>query len=116
MADTQTKQAPTKDEQSNEDFFPNMTLGERGSLPGFDAMQAFRLGALNIEHLISTQQELTRFMSHRIRRNLTTLDAFARCKSSEEVLSAVAKAASDTVHDYANEYDRVFAINLAAAR
>ncbi|WP_084396663.1 hypothetical protein [Henriciella aquimarina] len=108
MADTQTKSA-------------SADAGERAAgfedvLPGFDTMHAVRLGATNFEHWIATNQELTRFWSYRLKKYLATLDSFANCRTSEDFLSTMARAASDTVHDYANEYDRVLAINLQSER
>ena len=117
MADTQTKATTTKvgTDRKPESLAANADA-RTDPLPGFDAMQAIRQGALGIEHCISTSQDLTRFASYRLRKNLETIDALAKCRRSEDFIAAVAKAASDTVHDYANEYDRVLAINLASAR
>lgn len=117
MADTHTRTTATKDPASRKpEASADSNETATNPLAGFDTMQAFRQGALNLEHWISTGQDLTRFASYRVRRNLETLDAFAKCRTTEDLVSAVAKAASDTVHDYASEYDRVLAINLASAR
>ncbi|WP_300392797.1 hypothetical protein [Henriciella sp.] len=118
MDDTQTKTTTKKDRPDSSKVETRSSNADTRTapLPGFDTMQAFRQGALNLEHWISTSQDLTRFASYRIRKNLETIDAIAKCRTSEDFISAVARAASDTVHDYANEYDRVLAINLASAQ
>jgi len=117
MADTQSKATTAKEatDRKPESLAANADA-RTAPLPGFDAMQAIRQSALGVEHWISTTQDLTRFASYRLRKNLETLDAFAKCRTSKDFISAVARASSDSIHDYANEYDRVLAINLASAR
>lgn len=115
MADTQTRQAkPKESTNQKQDKAPDGDNSGINPLPGFDSVKALRQGALGFEHWVSTNQELTRFLSYRLRKNLSTIDAFAKCRTSQDFVSIMAKAASDTVHDYANEYDRVLAINFRA--
>lgn len=68
--------------------------------------------ALAMQHMVAASQELTRFYVDRVRKDFDTMRAFATCRTPSDLAAVASEAASEMVHDYANEFDAVLAINL----
>lgn len=73
---------------------------------------AVQNGALAMQHMVAAGQELTRFYVDRVRKDFDTMRAFATCRTPTDLAVVASEAASEMVHDYANEFDTVLAINL----
>lgn len=92
--------------------------GEETQLPfsyfpqNAQAANAVRMGAAAMEHWVATGQEMARFYTRRLKKDMETMSAFAACRTPEQFNEVWYKAASETVHDYAEEFDKVMAINL----
>lgn len=65
-----------------------------------------------IKNWFEVNSELTRFMSTRLRKDIAMLNAYAACRSTRDVAEVWQRATSAAVHDYAEELDRLIAINL----
>lgn len=98
----------TKAEAKEEldELFPN-AFGLNGN-----AMNLMKGGSQAMERWVATSQELSRFYTSRLKKDVELANAFASCRSPEEFVEVWSSAASTMVHDYADEFDRVMAINL----
>ena len=66
-----------------------------------------------MSHWVASSQELARFYSTRMKKDLSLMNALTSCKSAQDFSEVWYNAMSSTVHDYANEFDRILEINLA---
>lgn len=60
----------------------------------------------SIRRMSEVQMDLARFAAERMRKDVSTLAAFATCRSPTDFLEIWRKAATDTVTDYADEAAR----------
>lgn len=81
----------------------------------FGPAKAMQLGGANVSHWITTNQELASFWATRLKKNMSMLEGLSRCKTGQDYANVMARAASELVHDYADEFDRVLSINLEPA-
>ena len=112
MAESQTKSSGGARTRANEEKASG-NGGIPGALPGLEPGKMLQRSALTFEHWIATNQELARFYTERLKKNMKAFDAYSKCRTPQDVVSAAARTASEAVHDYADEFDRVMAINTA---
>ncbi len=66
-----------------------------------------------MQHWVASSQELARFYSARMKKDLSLMNALASCKTPQDFSEVWYNAASSAVHDYADEFDRILEISLA---
>tara|TARA_R110000782_G_scaffold217240_2_gene304734 strand:- start:2951 stop:3337 length:387 start_codon:yes stop_codon:yes gene_type:complete len=66
-----------------------------------------------MQHWAASGQELARFYSTRMQKDLSLMSALTSCKTPQDVSEVWYNAASSAVHDYADEFDRIMEIGLA---
>ncbi len=66
-----------------------------------------------MKHYVESNQELIRFYSTRLKKNLATANSLAQCRSVDRASQVWTAAATDTAHDYADEFGRLLTINSA---
>lgn len=76
------------------------------------ATNALRVGANAMEHWVATGQELARFYSDRMKKDFSAMGSFSSCRTPAQFAEAWWSIASDTAHDYVDEFDKLAAINL----
>jgi hypothetical protein len=101
-----TKKPKAAETDELDEMFPNM-FGLNGN-----AMNLMRGGSLAMERWVATSQELSRFYTKRLKKDVELANAFASCRTPEDFAEVWSSAASTMVHDYADEFDRMMAINL----
>lgn len=69
--------------------------------------------ALAMNQLVASSQELARFYSTRMKKDLSFMSTLTACKTPQDFSKAWYNAASSAVHDYADEFDRILAIGLS---
>ena len=74
--------------------------------------EGIRFGADAMQHWLQTGQDMARFYNERLAKDLSYLTEAATCRSPVQLASLWGRAASETAHDYAEQLDRVMAINL----
>ena len=62
---------------------------------------------------VASSQELARFYSTRVKKDLSVMSALTSCKTPQDFSEVWYNAASSAVHDYADEFDRILEIGLA---
>ena len=62
---------------------------------------------------VASSQELARFYSTRLKKDLSVMSALSSCKTPQDFSEVWYNAASSAVHDYADEFDRILEIGLA---
>ena len=62
---------------------------------------------------VASSQELARFYSTRVKKDLSLVNALTSCKTPQGFSEVWYSAASSAVHDYADEFDRILEIGLA---
>lgn len=85
---------------------PNMFM------PNVGADRLMAGSALAMKHLVASSQELARFYSTRLKKDLSVMSALTSCKTPKDFSEVWYNAASSAVHDYADEFDRILAIDL----
>jgi len=78
--------------------------------PNAGATDLLRGGTLAMEHWVAGSQELARFYSTRMKKDMSVMSAFASCRTPQDFTEVWSNAASDAVHDYAEEFDRVLTL------
>jgi len=78
-------------------------------------MDTMRMGSSAMKHWMETSQDLARFCNARLAKDFAYMTEFGTCRSPAQVAAVWCRAASETAHDYANQLDRVMAINLDGA-
>jgi hypothetical protein len=66
-----------------------------------------------MNQLVAGSQELMRFYSTRMKKNLSFVSTLTACKTPQDFSKACYNAVSSAVHDYADEFDRILAIGLS---
>lgn len=66
-----------------------------------------------MRHWAASGQELARFYSTRMKKDMSLMSAFTSCKTPQDFSEVWYNAASSAVHDYADEFGRIMEINLA---
>lgn len=67
-----------------------------------------------MSRLMVTGQEMSRFATARLRKDVGVMSALATCRSPQEFSETWVNHVSEAVHDYADEFDRVMSISLDA--
>ncbi len=80
---------------------------------GQNAGTMMRAMAGGFRHYMQTNEELARFYSNRFRKNIETMRRLSTCRDAQSFSDAWSHAASETAHDYADEFDKLLAINTA---
>ena len=70
------------------------------------------VGGDALKHWMKTGQDMTRFYNGRMAKDVGFMTEFALCRSPADVANIWYRAASETAHDYANQFDRILALNL----
>ncbi|WP_084397959.1 hypothetical protein [Henriciella aquimarina] len=113
MSETQAQSA--RADKKDQEKAGDETVSEHETLDvlmDYDPVKAMDIGGANMDHLFSISQELASFWADRIRKNVSVFHGLSDCRTPEDYMTVMAKAASETVHDFANEFDRMVAINL----
>ena len=74
-----------------------------------------RMGADSMKHWFTAAQDMARFCNERLAKDFSYMTALGTCRSPAQFTAAWCRAASETAHDYAEQLDRVLAINLNGA-
>lgn len=92
----------------------NQTNGEGPDMfmPIVGAANLIGGSTLSMKRLVASSQELTRFYSERMKKDLSFMNALTSCKTPQDLTEVWYNAASSAVHDYANEFDRILAIGM----
>lgn len=83
------------------------TLMNRASQPG--GLAAFDPRA--VSQWTTVSQELVRFSQHRLKADMTTMQSLPTCRTPQDALGVWSGAVSQYLHDYADLFDRLVAIN-----
>jgi hypothetical protein len=81
----------------------------------FPAADGMRMGADSIKHWFTAAQDMARFYNERIAKDFGYMTELGTCRSPAQFTAVWCRAASETAHDYAEQLDRVLAINLNGA-
>lgn len=84
-----------------------------GSAPA-PMVASLHLGADAMKHWLETGQDLARFYNDRLARDFTYMTELSACRTPADLTALWCRAASETIHDYADQIDRVMAISLNA--
>jgi hypothetical protein len=83
--------------------------------PNFQGLNGLGMGAASMGHWVAANQEVTRFYSNRLKKDLAAMSRFAECKTPSEFAGLWVSTARDAAHDYVDELDRLVAINFNGA-
>ena len=114
MTTTQTQsQAKKKAKETDTDGAEKSNGGTLNMfVPNPGASNMLRGGALAMEHWVASSQELARFYSTRMKKDMSLMSAFASCRTPQDFTEVWCNAASSAIHDYADEFDRILQIGL----
>lgn len=73
------------------------------------------LGADSMKHWFTAAQDMARFYNERLAKDFGYMTELGTCRSPAQFAALWCRAASETAHDYAEQLDRVMAINLNGA-
>lgn len=82
-------------------------------LPFANSMQ---FSADAMKHWLATGQDMARFYNGRLAKDFCYMTELATCRTPGDIAALWWRAASDAAHDYADQLDRVVAINLDAGQ
>ncbi|MEL6663683.1 MAG: hypothetical protein AAFR33_11850 [Pseudomonadota bacterium] len=85
-----------------------------GSAPA-PLVNTMTFGADAMKHWLETSQDLARFYNARLAKDFSYMTELATCRSPGDLTALWCRAASEAAHDYANELDRLMAINTASS-
>ena len=88
------------------------TDGIEAWIASLDPSRFLAASGNNLEHWAATNRELLEFWSDQAKKNASRFETIGKCRTGEEYISAMARVSSDVVHDLADEFDRVLAINV----
>lgn len=74
--------------------------------------KSMQMGTNAMSHWIETGQDLAIFYRERLAKDVSFMNDFATCRTPTDVARVWCRAASEAVHDYADQFDRVMAINM----
>ena len=74
-----------------------------------------RFGADAMKHWLETGQDMARFYNSRLSKDFAYMTKLGTCRSPAQAAELWWRAASEAAHDYADQFDRVMAINLNGA-
>lgn len=77
--------------------------------------ESMQYGADAMKHWLETSQNMARFYNDRLAKDFQYLGEFGTCRSPAQLTALWCRIASETAHDYADQLDRVMAINLNGA-
>jgi len=81
----------------------------------FPVADGMRMGADGMKHWFTAAQDMARFYNERLAKDFGYMTELGTCRSPAQFAALWSKAASETAHDYAEQLDRVLAINLNGA-
>lgn len=70
------------------------------------------LGANAMQHWMETSQEMAKFYQARLAKDIRYMTALGTCRTPADLAAVCTKAASEAAHDYAEQLEKVVAINL----
>ena len=108
QAQSRTKKKSKPSEANGAGAANGAPLNMFGSDAG--ATNLLRGGTQAMEHWVAGSQELARFYSTRMKKGMSAMSAFASCRTPQDFTEVWSNAASDAVHDYAEEFDRVLTL------
>jgi hypothetical protein len=82
-------------------FMPN--AGAAGLMGG---------SALVMKQMVASSQELARFYSTRMKKDMSFMSALASCKTPQDLSEVWYNGVSSSLHDYVDEFDRILAMGL----
>jgi len=82
-----------------------------GTAP-FPMAAGMHAGSDAMKHWMETSANMAQFYTSRMGKQLTHMTELATCRSPAQFAAVCARVASETAHDYADQVDRVMAINL----
>lgn len=92
---------------------------KNGHLPEYAARLPFaasmHLGTDTMKHWMEASQDMARFYNGRLSKDFGYITDFASCRSPSDVTALWWRIASEAAHDYADQLDRIIAINLNGA-
>ena len=65
-----------------------------------------------MKHWLKAGQDMARFYNARLAKDFGYMTELGLCRSPMQVATLWCRAASETAHDYADQFERVMAINL----
>jgi len=78
----------------------------------FPVVAGMHAGTDAMKHWMETSADMAQFYTSRWGKQLAHLTELATCRSPAQFAAVCARVTSETVHDYADQVDRVLAINL----
>lgn len=73
---------------------------------------AMTTGADMMRAWFAASQDMGRFYNERLRKDAAQMQAYAKCRTPEELAAVTRQAMSEAAHDYADQFDRVLRLSL----
>lgn len=113
MAQTKTQSGQNGSSRKSSRNTDGVSVGfpPEASAP-FPFADGMRMGADSMKHWFSATQDMARFCNERLVKDFGYMTELGTCRSPAQFTALWCRAASETAHDYADQLDRLMAINL----